>query len=55
MADGFTTNISPQMNEKHVRMRLAINLVNGGHNDYWKEIRGKTDVYWKRIRAPKAV
>ncbi|KAJ1443542.1 hypothetical protein SESBI_00121 [Sesbania bispinosa] len=52
MADGFTTNFSPQINEKHVRMRLAIDLVNGGHNEYWEEIHGKVEAFWKRIRTP---
>ncbi|KAJ1386925.1 hypothetical protein SESBI_40391 [Sesbania bispinosa] len=55
MADGFTTNFSPQINEKHVRMRLAIDLVNGGHNEYWEEIHGKVEAFWKRIRTPKTV
>ncbi|KAJ1400879.1 hypothetical protein SESBI_29178 [Sesbania bispinosa] len=55
MADGFSTNISPQMNEKHVRMRLAIDLVNGRHNEYWEEIKGKAEAFWKSIRTPKTV
>ncbi|KAJ1375422.1 Ulp1 protease family, C-terminal catalytic domain [Sesbania bispinosa] len=50
MVDAFTANISPKMSEKNVRMHLALDLVQGNHNQYWEEIRGKSEAFWQRIR-----
>ncbi|KAJ1376163.1 hypothetical protein SESBI_50233 [Sesbania bispinosa] len=53
MADAFTANVSPQMNEKNVRMRVAIDLVQGDHNEYLGDIHGKAEAFWQRMRNPK--
>ncbi|KAJ1431886.1 hypothetical protein SESBI_06860 [Sesbania bispinosa] len=41
MGDAFTANISPNLNENLVRMRIALDLVQGAHNQTLNEVLGK--------------
>ncbi|KAJ1397388.1 hypothetical protein SESBI_31821 [Sesbania bispinosa] len=54
MGDAFTVNVSPEMTERTVKMRIALDLVQGEHNDYWEDICGKSEAFWHRIRTQQA-
>ncbi|KAJ1418114.1 Ulp1 protease family, C-terminal catalytic domain [Sesbania bispinosa] len=50
MGDAFTANISPNLNENLVRMRIALDLVQGAHNQTLNEVLGKAKAFWQHIK-----
>ncbi|KAJ1383544.1 Ulp1 protease family, C-terminal catalytic domain [Sesbania bispinosa] len=50
MAEAFTANVSPMKNANLVRMKTALNLVQGVHNSIAEQVKEKAEAFWKVIR-----
>ncbi|KAJ1415884.1 Papain-like cysteine peptidase superfamily [Sesbania bispinosa] len=53
MVDSFQPNLSPSMNEKVLRMRVAMDLLCGDHNECWNNLKAKTESFWRSVRHKK--
>ncbi|KAJ1385003.1 Papain-like cysteine peptidase superfamily [Sesbania bispinosa] len=50
MADAFSANVSPMKNANLVRMKTALNLVQGVHNSIADQVKDKAEAFWEVIR-----
>ncbi|KAJ1390419.1 Ulp1 protease family, C-terminal catalytic domain [Sesbania bispinosa] len=47
MEDTFQPNMIGAMNEKIVRMKIAIDLLSGEHNECWETLQAKVQTFWR--------
>ncbi|KAJ1409098.1 Ulp1 protease family, C-terminal catalytic domain [Sesbania bispinosa] len=47
MEGSFQPNFHGSMNEKLVRMKIAMSLLAGGHNECWETLKAKVDTFWQ--------
>ncbi|KAJ1398236.1 hypothetical protein SESBI_31232 [Sesbania bispinosa] len=50
MADAFSANVAPMKNANLVRMKTALNLVQGVHNSIVDQVKDKAGAFWEVIR-----
>ncbi|KAJ1442514.1 Ulp1 protease family, C-terminal catalytic domain [Sesbania bispinosa] len=50
MTMGDAANISPNLNENLVKMRITLDLVQGSHNQTLNEVLGKVEAFWQHIK-----
>ncbi|KAJ1394540.1 Ulp1 protease family, C-terminal catalytic domain [Sesbania bispinosa] len=46
MSASFHTNLIPMVNERHVRMRIALNILCGEHNENKHLLEARAETYW---------
>ncbi|KAJ1393168.1 hypothetical protein SESBI_35217 [Sesbania bispinosa] len=47
MEDAFQPNLYPKINENVVRMKIVMDLLCGGHNEYWAQLQSKIQTWWQ--------
>ncbi|XP_057450807.1 uncharacterized protein LOC130742721 [Lotus japonicus] len=46
MDDVFMSNLLPRVEDKLVRMKAAMKLINGRHNEHFELVLGKANSFW---------